>query len=141
MNILVINGPNLNMLGRRDPDQYGSFSYDQLCRQLEVQFPEDQFEFYQSNNEGELINRIHQAVEEEWQGCIGNFGGYTHTSVAIRDALALLRFPIIEVHLSNIHGREEFRHVSITAGVCSGVIAGFGAGSYSLAVMALREYV
>ena len=139
MNILVLNGPNLNMLGKRDPGQYGSMTYAELCDWISSSFPEHTFEFFQSNSEGELINRIHRAVDETRDGVIANFGGYTHTSVAIRDALDLLFCPKVEVHLSNIHKREGFRHSSLTGGVCDGIIAGFGPQSYRLGVWALQE--
>ncbi len=139
MNILIINGPNLNMLGYRDPDQYGSATYKEICRGLEVNFPDYKFEFFQSNSEGELVTRIQEAVDQVWDGMICNFGGYTHTSVAIRDALELLKVPKIEVHLSNIHSRESFRHTTLTGAVCDGIIAGMGAVSYKLAVLALIE--
>lgn len=138
MNILVLNGPNLNMLGRRDPEQYGSYDYQQVCSNLESEFPDYRFEFFQSNAEGDLINRIHKALDESWDGLMCNFGGYTHTSVALRDALELVRIPKVEVHLSNIHNREAFRQTSLTGAVADGIITGFGAGSYKLGVMALE---
>lgn len=138
MKILVINGPNLNMLGKRDSDHYGSMTYDELCRMLESNFQNHIFVFFQSNDEGTLINRIQEAVGEEWNGLICNFGGLSHTSVAIRDAVELIPFKKIEVHLSNIHSREEFRHTTLTGGACNGIIAGFGPQSYVLAIKALE---
>ncbi len=139
MNILILNGPNINMLGRRDPAQYGSAGYDELCKSLESEFPDCRFEFFQSNAEGELIDRIHRALDETWDGLVCNFGGYTHTSVAIRDALELVEKPKVEVHLSNIHSRESFRHTSMTGAVCDGIITGFGIQSYALGVRAILE--
>ncbi len=138
MKILVINGPNLNMLGKRDSGHYGNLTYDELCQMLESNFQSHIFEFYQSNDEGELINRIQEAVSEDWDGLLCNFGGLSHTSVVIRDAVELIPFKKIEVHLSNIHSREEFRHTTLTGGVCNGIIAGFGPKSYELAVKALE---
>ncbi|TNE73889.1 type II 3-dehydroquinate dehydratase [bacterium] len=140
MRIFVLNGPNLNMLGKRDPAQYGSQTWDDIAQLLIKTFPAHQFAFFQSNHEGEIIEQLHELVHQpEAEGFIGNFGGYTHTSVAIRDALDMLKIPKIEVHLSNIHAREAFRHTSLTAAVCNGLISGFGAQSYVLGVRALEE--
>ena len=142
MKILVINGPNLNMLGKRDNEVYGKESLDNLMNDLKNAWDEHEFIFFQSNHEGEIIDRIQQEVNEiVSQALIVNFGGFTHTSIAIRDALDMIKVPKIEVHLSNIHSREEFRHTSYTAAVCNGVIAGFGFGSYHLAVSALENLV
>lgn len=141
MNIFVLNGPNLNMLGSRDPDQYGLRTLKQIESWLVESFPDHNFTFFQSNLEGELIQKIQLLTEKTHDGLIANFGGYTHTSVAIRDALELLEIPIVEVHLSNIHAREEFRHTSLTGSVANGIIAGFGKNSYALGVHAVEQLV
>ncbi len=137
MKILILHGPNLNMLGRREKEHYGSGSQEDLQRTLSERFPDCTFELFQSNHEGELVDRIHRAVEESYDGIIVNFGGLTHTSVSIRDALSLLPEKPVEVHLSNIHAREPFRHTSLTGGVCRGMISGFGFYGYIMAVEAL----
>ena len=138
MKILVLNGPNLNLVGQREPGVYGSESYEAVCRRIADKAGELglETEFFQSNSEGGLINALHAAMGTA-DGVILNAGGYTHTSVAIRDAIAAIRLPVVEVHLSNIHAREEFRHTSLIAPVCRGQIAGFGADSYILALYAL----
>lgn len=142
MRIFVINGPNLNMLGKRDPQHYGSQTLDDIAALLERSFPEMVFSFFQSNHEGELIEQVHELVHQpEQEGLICNFGAFTHTSIAIRDALDMVTIPKVEVHLSNIHARETFRHTSYTAGVCLGQISGFGAYSYVLAVQAIRNHL
>lgn len=143
MNITVINGPNLNMLGKREAGHYGTGTLAELESGLRTNHPTITFTFFQSNDEGDLIDYIQGLVSEnsKTDAVIANFGGYTHTSVAIRDALAILDIPVIEVHLSNIHARESFRHQSLTAGAADGVIAGFGFLSYQLAVDAARELV
>lgn len=135
--ILVLNGPNLNLLGKREPDIYGELSLEAINSRLEKQAKKVgiQLKFFQSNIEGELINALHDA--RNWAlGVIFNPGGYTHTSVAIRDAIAAIEIPVIEVHLSNIDGREEFRRISLISPVCKGSIAGFGWLSYWLALQA-----
>lgn len=140
MIIGVVNGPNLNMLGKREAEHYGTGTLDDLQAEMQEKWPEHIFVFYQSNHEGELVDFLQKRItEKDVQGLIANFGGLTHTSVAIRDALAMLDVPKVEVHLSNIHGREEFRHISRTAGAANGVIAGFGFLSYHLAVTALEK--
>lgn len=139
MKILVINGPNLNLLGKRDSSQYGSATLDDLVKEIAATFSEHEFSFYQSNVEGELINRIQEAISDGTEGLIINPGGYSHTSVALRDALEVLSIPKVEVHLSNIHAREEFREKSITGKVMNGIITGFGNISYFLGVHALEE--
>jgi 3-dehydroquinate dehydratase-2 len=139
MNIAVINGPNLNMLGKRDASQYGIATLDEIQTGLKDQFPAHQFTFFQSNLEGKLTGFIQSLVEGDADGLIANFGGYTHTSVAIRDALELLTIPIVEVHLSNIHAREPFRENSLTGAKADGIITGFGKESYFLGVCALEK--
>lgn len=132
--IIIINGPNLNLLGKREPDIYGDMSFEEFFDDIkEVYADEVQLSFFQSNIEGELIDKI-QEVGFSYHGILLNAGGYTHTSVAIRDAVAAIKTPVIEVHISNPYSREEFRHVSLMSGVCKGVVAGFGLESYVLAV-------
>lgn len=141
MRITIINGPNLNMLGKRDAEQYGSETLDEIQSWLIDQFPGHQFSFFQSNEEGKLVEFIQSLVEADSDGLAANFGGYTHTSVAIRDALELLTIPVVEVHLSNIHARESFREHSLTGAKADGVIAGFGKQSYFLGVTALEKLI
>lgn len=130
------------MLGKRDPQHYGSQTLDDIAALLERSFPEMVFSFFQSNHEGVLIEQVHELVHQpEQEGLICNFGAFTHTSIAIRDALDMVTIPKVEVHLSNIHARETFRHTSYTAGVCLGQISGFGAYSYVLAVQAIRNHL
>lgn len=132
--IIIINGPNLNLLGKREPDIYGNISFEKFFSDLkDVYSDEIQLSFFQSNIEGELIDKI-QKVGFSYHGIILNAGGYTHTSVAIRDAVAAVKTPVIEVHISNPHSREEFRHTSLISGVSKGIIAGFGLESYALAL-------
>ncbi len=136
MKIQIINGPNLNLLGMREPDVYGSDSFNDYLELLRSQFPNIEISYFQTNIEGEIINKIHEAG----YGCDGiilNAGGYTHTSVAIRDAIKAVPSPVVEVHISNVHSREEFRHTSMISAVCMGVIAGFGLNSYKLGVQAI----
>ncbi len=142
MKFLILNGPNLDMLGRREPGVYGSralgeinASLDSYAKSLGITL-----DFFQSNAEGELIDKIH-SVLKEYDGCALNAGAYTHYSYAIRDAIAAVDKPFVEVHMSNVHAREAFRHTSVISPVCRGVIAGFGEKSYSLAVSALRDIV
>lgn len=136
MKIAIINGPNLNLLGTREVSTYGQTNFDTYFSDLKKMFPEVEFEYYQSNIEGELINKIHQ-VGFSFDGIILNAGGYTHTSVALADAVAAIQTPVIEVHISNIFAREEFRHVSFLGAKCKGSISGFGLKSYELAVKSL----
>ena len=138
MNINIINGPNLNLLGVREPEKYGHSSFDSYLEVLRGQFPEIVLGYFQSNVEGEIINEIQRSGISS-EGVILNAGGYTHTSVAIHDAITSIKVPVIEVHITNIHAREEFRHRSLIAGSCRGSIAGFGLDSYRLAVEALKE--
>ncbi|WP_340104108.1 type II 3-dehydroquinate dehydratase [Rhodohalobacter sp. 8-1] len=139
MNILVLNGPNLNLLGDRDEDTYGVRTLSDIEEGLRALYPEASFTFLQSNHEGELIDAIHNARMSNTDALIANWGGFTHSSVAIRDALELLKIPKVEVHLSNIHAREEFRERSITGKMMDGIITGFGAYSYYLGVEAVKH--
>lgn len=136
MKILILNGPNLNLQGRRDTAVYGTTTFESLYASLEAAYPEVEFSYCQSNWEGELIDRIQQA-EGTVDGVVLNAGGYTHTSVALRDAVAAVSVPVIEVHISSILAREEFRHTSLLAAVVKGSIMGFGLDSYRLGVEAL----
>ena len=137
MKILIINGPNLNLLGTREPQHYGTGTMDSVLDVLKSQYPRVEFDYYQSNVEGVLIDRLHKTLEEPCDGVVLNAGGYTHTSVALRDAIAAIKVPVVEVHISNVHSREEFRHRSLISAVCKGVICGFGLDSYRLGVEAL----
>lgn len=138
MKILIINGPNLNLLGQREPGIYGSESFDAYLPQLREKFPDVQIDYYQSNIEGELIDKMQQnGFFGDCDGIVLNAGAYTHTSVALQDCIRSLRCPVIEVHISNVHKREEFRHRSLISCACLGVICGFGLDSYRLAVAAL----
>lgn len=139
MRILVINGPNLNLLGKREPQLYGSMTLDDIEKMLTKMFPEVKFEFFQSNIEGVLVEYVQKAMSGAFDGVLLNAGAYTHTSYALRDAVAMLKVPVIEVHLTNVHAREEFRHRSVIAPVCRGLVAGFGAQSYLLAAKALID--
>ena len=137
MKILIINGPNLNLLGTREPQYYGTGTMDGVLDALKSRYPRVEFDYYQSNVEGFLIDRLHKTLEEPCDGVVLNAGGYTHTSVALRDAIAAIKVPVVEVHISNVHSREEFRHRSLISAVCKGVICGFGLDSYRLGVEAL----
>ena len=136
MKILIVNGPNLNRLGSREPGIYGLTTMEECMETLRARFPEVELEYYQSNVEGFLIDRL-QATEGCTDGIVLNAGAYTHTSVALHDAIRSLSAPVVEVHISKVHGREEFRHRSLVAAACQGVIAGFGMDSYRLGVEAL----
>jgi 3-dehydroquinate dehydratase-2 len=133
MKIQIINGPNLNLLGVREKSIYGSASFEDYLKELKAQFPDVQIDYYQSNVEGELINKLHE-VGFSYNGIVINAGAYTHTSIAIADAIAAINTPVIEVHISNVYKREEFRHQSMLAANCKGVIAGFGMNSYRLGI-------
>lgn len=142
MKILILNGPNLDMLGKREPGIYGTRTLDAINTDIAA-FGANigiDCDFYQSNCEGELIDKIH-SVLDCYDGCIINAGAYTHYSYAIRDAISAVSKPFIEVHLSNVHARDEFRHKSVISAVCKGVIAGFGEESYTLALSALAGIV
>jgi 3-dehydroquinate dehydratase-2 len=140
MKIIVINGPNLNMLGKRDKNHYGDLSLISIKEILQREFPDIEFEFFQSNHEGEIIEKI-QDADKEVEGLLINPGGYAHTSVAIRDALAECSLPKIEVHLSHLANREKFRQKLITASACSGYISGFKEKSYSAGVFLLKKLI
>ena len=139
MNILIINGPNLNLLGKREPDIYGNQTFDDYLNNLKTNYPEVFFYYFQSNSEGEIIDKLHE-VGFEMAGIILNAGAYTHTSIAIADAIAAISAPVVEVHISNVHKRESFRRHSFIAPVAAGVISGFGMDSYRLATEALLQW-
>lgn len=136
MKIVIINGPNLNLLGKREPDVYGTASFDDFYNALVAQYPAVDFEYFQSNIEGELINAI-QSAGSSADGIILNPAGYTHTSVAIGDAIAAIQTPVVEVHISNVHAREEFRKISHVSAKAKGTIAGLGLEGYTLALQYL----
>lgn len=136
MKIQIINGPNLNLLGIREPVVYGNKSFEGYFTELKAKYKNIELEYFQSNVEGELINKLHE-VGFSFDGIILNGGGYTHTSVAIADAISGINTPVVEVHVSNIYAREEFRHVSLTGKNCKGVLTGFGLDGYRLAIESL----
>ncbi len=139
MKILILNGPNLNLQGKRDVAIYSSTTFEEYISSLKKQYPQVEFSYFQSNIEGELIDQIHKSVEL-YDGVVFNAGGYTHTSVALRDAISAVETPIVEVHISSILSREEFRHTSMLAPVAIGSIMGFGLDSYRLGVEALLSH-
>ena len=136
MKIQIINGPNLNLLGVREPSIYGQSTFEDYLKTLRSRYPEVQIDYFQSNVEGEMINKL-QEVGFEADGIILNAGAYTHTSVALHDAIRSITTPVVEVHISNVHTREAFRHQSMISAACKGVILGFGMDSYRLALEAL----
>jgi len=139
MKLMIINGPNLNLLGVREPGIYGSSSMESCLRQLRETYGDRvDIEYYQSNHEGDIIDTLHRvSMSGEYAGIVLNAGAYTHTSLAIADAISAIRTPVVEVHISNVHAREAIRHTSLISPVCRGVIAGFGLDSYRLGVEAL----
>ena len=137
MTIQIINGPNLNLLGVREPDVYGSMSFDDFLPRLRACFPDVQIDYFQSNIEGELIDKL-QAVGFQCDGIVLNAAAYTHTSIALADCIRAISAPVVEVHISNVHQREAFRHQSIIAAACLGVICGFGLDGYRLAIESLN---
>ncbi len=138
MKIQVINGPNLNLLGEREPEKYGTVSFDEYMKQLRKRYPEIVFDYFQSNIEGEIINKIHE-TGFSYDGIILNPGGYTHTSVSIADAVVSVETPVIEVHITNVQAREVFRHDSLVGRYCAGSIVGLGFDGYRLAAEAIKE--
>lgn len=138
-NIMVINGPNLGKIGEREPQIYGSITFDDYIETLKQEYPLVNIDYYQSNIEGELINKLYEVEQNGYDGILLNAGGYTHYSVALRDAISAISVDVVEVHISAIWAREEFRHTSVIASVCIGSIMGFGLYSYSLGVKALLE--
>ncbi len=136
MKIQIINGPNLNLLGKREPETYGKQSFEEYFEKLKARFPDVELHYYQSNVEGELINKLHE-VGFSYDGIILNAGAYTHTSVAIHDAIAGIKTPVIEVHISNVYAREEFRHKSLITSKCIGLITGFGMDGYAMGIQHL----
>ncbi|NEN24479.1 type II 3-dehydroquinate dehydratase [Cryomorpha ignava] len=133
-NILVINGPNLNLLGKREPVLYGSQDFSEVLDELKSDFPDCTISYFQSNNESELINALHAAADSGIEGAVFNPAAFTHTSIALADAVAAIDLPVVEVHISNIYGREDFRQKSYISKYAAGVIAGFGVAGYRLAV-------
>lgn len=138
MKIIIINGPNLNLLGKREPDIYGSQTFEDFFEILKKKFPLLVLEYYQSNIEGELIDKLHE-IGFSYDGIILNAGAYTHTSIAISDAISAIKTPVVEVHISNVYVREEYRHHSFLSKNCAGVIVGFGLQGYSLALTHFAE--
>ena len=138
MKIQIINGPNLNLLGIREKSIYGDGDFESYYAQLQEQYQQVDFAYFQSNVEGELINKLHE-TGFSFDGIIINAGGYTHTSVAIADAIAAIKTPVVEVHISNIYAREEYRHISLTGKNCKGVLTGFGLDGYRLALESLLK--
>lgn len=134
MKIQIINGPNLNLLGKRETSIYGSLSFDEFLDVLKKEHPDTELHYYQSNVEGEIVNKIHE-VGFSFNGIILNAGAYTHTSVAIHDAIGAIKTPVVEVHISNVYAREEFRHKSLITSKCVGMMTGFGMDSYRLALL------
>lgn len=133
MKIQIINGPNLNLLGKREPETYGKQSFEDYFEKLKTHFAGVELHYYQSNVEGELINKLHE-VGFSFDGIILNAGAYTHTSVALHDAIAAIKTPVVEVHISNVYAREEFRHKSLITSKCIGLITGFGMEGYAMAI-------
>ena len=133
MKLIIINGPNLNLLGKREPEIYGSESFEDFMGQLKAQFPKIDLEYYQSNIEGELIDKLHE-VGFDYDGIVLNAGAYTHTSIGIGDAVKAIETPVVELHISNVHSREDFRHNSFIAANAKGVLFGFGLKGYELAI-------
>ena len=139
MKILILNGPNLNLLGQREPGVYGAATMDDCLSALRSRYPDIEIDYYQSNVEGLLIDRLQEVGFGAVDGVVLNAGAYTHTSVALHDCIRAIEVPVVEVHISNVHQREEFRHRSLLSAVCRGVICGFGLDSYRLGIEALIE--
>lgn len=138
MKIQIINGPNLNLLGKREPETYGKQSFEEYFSILKSRFPDIELHYYQSNVEGEIINKLHE-VGFSFDGIILNAGAYTHTSVAIHDAIAAIKTRVVEVHISNVYAREEFRHKSLITSKCVGLITGFGMESYAMGIQYIQN--
>lgn len=138
MKLLIVNGPNLNWLGRREPNVYGSGTMDECLEALRRRYPDDEIDYYQSNIEGELIDRLQRASDEGVEGIALNAGAYTHTSLALADCIRSLGCPVVELHITNVHRREVIRHRSLLAPACRGIVCGFGQDSYRLALEALK---
>ena len=138
MKIQIINGPNLNLLGKRETSIYGNQSFEEFLVLLKKRFPSIEIHYYQSNVEGEIINKLHE-VGFSFDGIILNAGAYTHTSVAIHDAVGGIKTPVVEVHISNVYGREEYRHKSVITSKCVGMLTGFGMEGYAMALNYLKE--
>ena len=139
MKIIIINGPNLNLLGKREPEIYGAHSFEDYFELLKSKFPQVDMAYYQSNIEGELIDKLHE-VGFDYDGVVLNAAAYTHTSVGIGDAVKAIETPVVEIHISNVHAREEFRHTSFIAPNAKGVIFGFGLKGYELAIQSFLEF-
>lgn len=138
MNILIINGPNLNLLGKREPEIYGTSSFEDYLETLKIKFSDIELSYFQSNHEGALVDKLHE-VGFSYDGIVLNAGAYTHTSVGLADAVSGITTPVVEVHISNVHQREVFRHKSFLSPVCKGVILGFGLDSYALALQSFKK--
>jgi 3-dehydroquinate dehydratase-2 len=136
--IQIINGPNLNLLGKREPSVYGNQSFEEFLETLKKRFPDDSILYYQSNIEGEIVTKLHE-VGFTLDGIILNAGAYTHTSVAIHDAIGAIKTPVVEVHISNVYAREEFRHKSLITSKCAGMMTGFGMEGYALALQYFKN--
>ena len=139
MRYLIINGPNLNLLGRREPCIYGNSSFDEVLADVRSRHSDVTIDYYQSNHEGDIIDTLHANGFEGCDGIVINAGAYTHTSVAIADAIRAIRVPVVEVHISNVHTREEFRRHSFLSVACTGIIIGFGTNVYNLGIQALKD--
>lgn len=138
MKLIIINGPNLNLLGKRETDIYGNQPFESFFDELKAKFPEHSLEYFQSNTEGLLIDKLHE-VGFSYDGIIVNLAGYTHTSVSLADAIAAIKTPVVEVHISNIHAREQFRHHTYTGAKAKGIISGLGLKGYELAIRFFTE--
>lgn len=138
MKFLILNGPNLNLLGKREPGIYGSSSFEDYFKELRRQYPMHEIEYYQSNHEGDIIDKLHE-FGFSIDGIILNAGAYTHTSIAIADAIRAIQSPVVEVHISNVHARDEYRHTSMLSAACKGIIIGFSLDVYRLGIEALSK--
>jgi 3-dehydroquinate dehydratase-2 len=139
MQILILNGPNLNFLGKREPEIYGSQNFESYFKQLSIEFSQVKLDYFQSNHEGELIDYLQKYSDLGFDGIVFNAGAYTHTSIALADAIKSISIPVVEIHISNVHAREAFRRESFLSPVCSGTISGFGLKGYDLALSSLLK--